>query len=180
LSVIYLKKLCPNARILAFEPDPTNYSLLKKNIQSFGFPDVELMEAAVWTKNTTLQFSSGGNMGSSISTDSAKNTLQVKAVRLNDYLNEPVDFLKIDIEGAEYEVVRDIADSLPNVKRMFLEYHGRFDQHQELLEMLEIVRRSGFSFYIREAAPVYPVPFRVEKNNSLDYDVQLNIFCLRP
>lgn len=179
LSVIYLKKLCPGARIIAFEPDPANYALLTKNIRSFELQDVELQEAAIWKENTTLHFSSAGSMGSSIDTNGSTNGVQVKAVRLKDFLQSPVDFLKIDIEGAEYEVIRDVADSLHQVKRMFLEYHGRFDQNQELLEMLQWVRNAGFHFYIREAAPVHPIPFRQKRNNQLPYDVQLNIFCLR-
>jgi len=179
LSVIYLKQLCPSARITAFEPDPLNHALLDRNMRSFGLQDVELEQAAIWKENTTLHFSSAGSMGSSIDTNGSAAGLQVKAVRLKDYLQTPVDFLKIDIEGAEYEVLRDVADSLQQVKRLFLEYHGRFDQNQELLEMLQWVRNAGFHFYIREAAPVHPIPFLHERNYKLPYDVQLNIFCFR-
>ena len=179
LSVIFLKQLCPSARILAFEPDPSNHSLLEKNVRSFNLGNVDVQEAAIWKENTTLHFSSAGSMGSSIETQASDQGVQVKAVRLKDLLNEPVDFLKIDIEGAEYQVMRDAADSLQQVKCLFLEYHGRFDQNQELLEMLQIVHQAGFKFYIREAAPVHSIPFRQERNNELPYDVQLNIFCIR-
>lgn len=179
LSVIYLKQLCPSARIVAFEPDPANYALLERNVRSFGLNQVELVEAAIWKADTTLQFSSAGSMGSSIDTQVDGIGVQVKAIRLKHLLKDPVDFLKIDIEGAEYEVIRDAADSLQNVSRMFLEYHGRFDQNQELLEMLHWVGAAGFQFYIREAAPVHPVPFRRSQHNELPYDVQLNIFCFR-
>jgi hypothetical protein len=118
-------------------------------------------------------------MGSSINPDMSDKGVEVKAVRLKNLLDRPVDFLKIDIEGAEYEVIKDSADSLQQVKRMFLEYHGRFEQNDELLEMLNIVRAAGFQFYIREAAPVHPIPFRPKRSGELPYDVQLNIFCLR-
>jgi FkbM family methyltransferase len=179
LSVIYLKKICPSARIEAFEPDPANFSLLQKNITSFGLQNVEAHQAAIWKDDSILMFESAGSMGSSINPEMNDGGVKVKAVRLKNLLDRPVDFLKIDIEGAEYEVIKDSADSLHQVKRMFLEYHGQFEQNDELLEMLNIVRAAGFKFYIREAAPVHPIPFRPKRSGELPYDVQLNIFCLR-
>ncbi|MFM7672891.1 MAG: FkbM family methyltransferase [Bacteroidota bacterium] len=179
LSVIYLKQHCPNAHIIAFEPDAANFALLNKNVEAFGLQQIELHEAAIWKENTTLQFKSSGSMGSSLQTHASDTGVTVRAVRLKDLLNRPIDFLKIDIEGAEYDVIKDAADCLHQVKRMFLEYHGRYDQNNELLEILQIVNRAGFSFYIREAAPVHPIPFKPNKNGQLPFDVQLNIFCLR-
>ena len=41
--------------------------------------------------------------------------------------------MKLDIEGAEYKVLKDIADNLGNVNNMFIEYHGTFDQNNELI-----------------------------------------------
>lgn len=178
LSVIYLKRLCPTAQVVAFEPDPANMELLNRNIQSFRLQQVETRQAAIWKENTRLTFQSSGSMGSSLN-PTATSGLEVEALRLRDLLDRPVDFLKIDIEGAEYEVIRDAADRLACVKTLFLEYHGRFDQNHELLEMLEIVRAAGFHFYIREAATVHPIPFRPQRSGELPYDVQLNIFCMR-
>ena len=179
LSILYIKRICPTAHIQAFEPDPANFSLLQKNISSFGLNNVEVIQAAIWKENTVLHFQSAGSMGSSIQSENNEESIAVNAVRLKDLLIRPVDFLKIDIEGAEYEVIKDAADSLHYVNRMFLEYHGRFDQNGELLDMLKIVQSAGFRFYIREAAPVHPIPFRPNRNGQLPYDVQLNIFCLR-
>jgi FkbM family methyltransferase len=178
LSTIYLKKICPTAHIIAFEPDPINFELLHKNIQSFKFEHVELIQSAIWKENTTLNFSASGSMASGVHLG-GNNNIQVDAVRLKDFLTREIDFLKIDIEGAEIEVLRDIRNDLACVKTMFLEYHGRFDQNMELLEMLDIVRKAGFEFYLREAAPVYLTPFARKRLGNLPYDIQLNIFCFR-
>lgn len=180
LSVIYMKRLYPSAEILAFEPDDTNYSLLEKNIDSFGFSGVILKKEAVWIENTTLQFSSEGTMTSKITAGrQADNTINVKAVRLKDILVKEVDFLKIDIEGAEYQVLTDIASQLYQVKNLFLEYHGTFEQNAELTEMINIISKSGFKFYIKEAASLFEHPFVRIKKSDIEYDVQLNIFCFR-
>jgi FkbM family methyltransferase len=179
VSILYLKKIAPTARIIGFEPDETNYLILKKNIEANDLQKIELHKAAVWTANTELSFRVTGSMGSTIETGSNENAINVKALRLKEFLQQKVDFLKIDIEGAEYAVMKDIADDLKNINRLFLEYHGTYAQNHELLEILQIIEKSGFSFYIKEAASIYDKPFVSEKNGDWNYDVQLNIFCHR-
>lgn len=179
LSVIYMKRHFPKAEIIAFEPDETNFNLLTKNISSFGYSGVLLHKEAVWNENTTLLFSNDSSMGSKIEMGTASNTKEVKAVRLKDFLNREVDFLKIDIEGAENVVLNDIADNLHFVKNMFVEYHGTFGQNNELVKIINIVSEAGFNFYIKEAALIYNTPFDRTKNPDTPYDVQLNIFCFR-
>jgi FkbM family methyltransferase len=179
VGVLYYKKICPSANIIAFEPDDQNYALLKKNVDSHQLQNVTCLNEAVWTEDTILQFIENGNMGSKISSSATgNNVINVKASRLKKYLNEPIEFLKIDIEGAEYNVLTDIRDSLGSIKKIFLEYHGTFEQENELLEIFEIIRSAGFKFYIKEAANVSPQPFFKSKIKT-EYDVQLNIFCFR-
>lgn len=178
LSVIYIKRICPTANIIAFEPDTKNYNLLNKNISSHQLTGIDARQEAVWVENTTLNFIQEGNMGSKIGTDSTGNTIEVKAARLKDYMDKKIDFLKLDIEGAEYKVLKDIADNLFHVTNMFIEYHGSFAQNNELLEIFEIIVKAGFKFYIKEAAINYDQPF-IPQQKELNYDVQLNIFCFR-
>lgn len=179
LSILYLKSVCPGATIEGFEPDVANFALLQKNVQGNGLTNVILHQKAVWNANTTLMFENKGSLASKVDAHASTGT-KVEAARLRDFINRPVDFLKIDIEGAEYPVMLDIEDKLDLVKVMFLEYHGSFVQNNELLHMLEMVRKAGFNFYIREAGLVYKTPFyRPDDGVTRTYDVQLNIFCFR-
>ena len=178
LSVIYLKRICPSANIIAFEPDVENYSLLEKNVAAHQLKGIDLKQEAVWTGNTILNFLQEGSMGSKIATGTASNTREVKAIRLKDYLNKKVDFLKLDIEGAEYEVLKDIEENLDYVSKMFIEYHGTFSQNNELLRIFEMIVNAGFRFYIKEASNIYDHPF-MPKQKDIEYDIQLNIFCLK-
>lgn len=180
LGIIYLKEKFPDATVIAFEPDETNYSLLSKNIVEFGFSDVLLRKEAVWIENTLLDFSNDGTMGSKIEKCNAENTRKVKAIRLKDLLTKKVDFLKMDIEGAEYRVLLDIKYDLQNVQNLFLEYHGDFDQNNELTEIFEILQQANFQYYIKEAANIYRHPFTAQSQpKNSDYDIQLNIFCFK-
>lgn len=179
ISTVYLKLQNPSARLIAFEPDEANFKILQRNIQSFKLQQVEARQEAVWIEDTTLNFASDGNMGSKIDSNS-HNSVQVKATRLKTLLNQRVDFLKIDIEGAEYEVIKDVKEELKNVQHLFLEYHGRFTQSNELTDLFRWIQSAGFHYYIKEAAPIYASPFTAsEQQPKPVYDVQLNIFCFR-
>ena len=180
LSVIYMKSQYPDAEIIAFEPDETNFHLLSANIKSFGYNKIMLCKEAVWVEKTILKFTNESSMSSKIDSIDGANSIEVNAIRLKDLLIRNVDFLKIDIEGAEYKVLNDIEDKLHFVKNMFIEYHGKFEENAELVEMMGIINKSGFNFYIKEAASLYDYPFYRIKKSTIEYDVQLNIFCFRP
>lgn len=181
LSIIYFKLMHPAAVITGFEPDKEIFSILAHNIASFKLQDVKLEEKAIWKNYDTLRFSSEGTLGGSITGlgTAEQNVVEVKTVRLKDILieKEKVDFLKIDIEGAEYEVIKDCADELHRVDRLFIEYHSAPGQPQQLSDILRFVHDAGFRYYIKEAWNNMQYPFDADK--KLYYDLQLNIFCYR-
>lgn len=180
LSVIYFKQLFPAAKIIAFEPDEKIFYMLKENIEQFNFSDVELINKGVWKSETTLSFLAEGTLGGRVAekSDYGNNVVSIQTTRLREYLDTRVDFLKIDIEGAEYDVLLDCADRLENVGLLFIEYHSRSAEPQKLDEILGILTKTGFRYYIREAAETIKYPY-VDRP-KLWFDVQLNIFCYRP
>lgn len=178
LSVLYFKRTHPDAKIIAFEPDIKNYDLIKQNIEACNMSGVELRKEAVWIKEEILKFKTMGSLGSMIVSDESDDTYDVSAIRLKDILSQKVDMLKVDIEGAEYQVIKDIEPMLKNVKNLFLEYHGTFSEMTKLSELFTILSNSGFSYYIKEALNIYNTPFS-RPTIQHPYDVQLNIFCFR-
>jgi len=179
LSVIYYKQLYPAARIIAFEPDKSNFQVLKKNIESNGYKGVELNEAAVWITNGVITFQSNESEGSHIE-EHSKEGITVPSVRLNDLLDKEaeIDFLKVDIEGAEWAVMKDCALNLHKVRNLFLEYHGKVEDTEKLTDLLQLVDKAGFKTYIRNAADNLHLPF-VDRSTGTIYDVQLNLFCYK-
>ncbi|MDB5230246.1 MAG: methyltransferase, FkbM family domain protein [Chitinophagaceae bacterium] len=177
LSVLYMKMLYPDAVIIAFEPDELNFSILKMNVESYSLKNVEIKKEAVWTENTELNFSSTGGLMSKIEKEGHAASSKTKAIRLKDLLCRKIDFLKIDIEGAEYNVLTDIKGNLHFVGNLFIEYHGTFQQNKELNEILNIITENNFRYYIKSAIDKHPTPFL--RTPSPDYDVQLNIFAFR-
>ena len=180
LSIAYFKQLYPDAKIVAFEPDPNIYKLLQQNINSLGYNEIDLRNTAAWNDDTTLTFFSEGSLAGSteINLTKAGSPLTVKAERLKNWLlTNQVDFLKIDIEGAENTVLFDLADALHRVEHLFLEYHSLVGKEQMLGEILTIIKKAGFRYYIKSALNTLRFPFtqRIKKG----FDMQLNIFCYR-
>ena len=181
LSLIYFKKLFPFSKILGFEADPNLFNVCQKNLDTFKLSDIQLVNAAVWDKEGVVKFKLDNSLGGKISDNtSGENLIEIKTVKLSHYLGKKIDFLKIDIEGAEYEVLKECQDHLNNVERLFVEYHSNLHSEQLLDELLEIFKKAGFRYYIEEASDVMRYPFTEHTSLQNGFDLQLNISCYRP
>jgi FkbM family methyltransferase len=179
LSSYFFKSLYPNATVKAFEADPSIFQFLKSNINA-NLPSgsVECINKAIWVDDAGISFNPEGADGGSI-TKTEPGKLHVDSVRLRDLLvSERIDFLKIDIEGAEYEVLLDCDGHFQNVERLFFEYHSHRERPQHLDELLAIVSRNGFRYFIQSPS-LSKSPFLSLPSNE-PMDLQLNIYCYKP
>ncbi|HEY0728922.1 MAG TPA: FkbM family methyltransferase [Pyrinomonadaceae bacterium] len=175
LSVSYFKRLYQQSRILAFEPDEKIFEVLKRNVAEQT--DVELICRAVWTSETSLSFMSEGADGGRLSGPGDAKDEVVQTIRLRDYLQQPVDLLKLDIEGAETDVLEDCADVLSNVECLFVEYHSFAGRPQTIHKLTTILSGAGFRLHIHPEN-ASPQPFlRREVYGGMD--LQLNVFAFR-
>jgi FkbM family methyltransferase len=174
LSVLYFKSIFPDAKIHAFEPDPVAYEKLVENLKGNGFEDVHTYNAAVWIAEGELVFETDGSWGGHIAEHSEAPGLKVKTRSLDSLLGEQVDFLKIDIEGAESEVIMHSRDLIAkHVERMFFEWHSIAGEPQRLGEILAFFEKRGFRYHIKEASNK-PTPFVHRACGRMDS--QLDVF----
>jgi FkbM family methyltransferase len=179
MSVIYFKELYPEARIVAFEADDYIFKFLEKNIESFKYKNVELVNKAVWNCNETRSFLVEGGAGGRLEHKDSSNVYKdVNCISIKNYLvGRNVDFLKIDIEGAEYKVLKDCENELKNVDNIFIEYHSFPNEPQNLQDILLILHNAGFKYHIKEAFS-RRLPF-IERKLNVGMDLQLDIFCYK-
>ena len=180
LSIIYFKELYPNSKIWGFEADPKVFEVLSKNLEAFGYSDITLNNKAVWHSETMIEFAvegaDGGRVALNLDRENSEK-VQVQTVRLSDYLKQPIDFLKIDIEGAEVEVVIESANYLKNVDKIFIEYHSFLNEEQRLDELLAVLKASGFRTHLKSQF-ISRQPY-IEHPVQLGMDNQLNVFAYR-
>ena len=178
LSVVYFKTLCPDAKLLAYEPDKNIAETLQKNIDSFGLKNIEFNRAAIWVHDNGVEFQEEGGFSGRIPKEGdIENIVKVPSVRLKNVLDQypKIDFLKMDIEGAEFEVLKDCKDQLIKIENLFIEYHSHISEGQNLHLILAMLAELGFRYHIQEAF-VRKQPF-FEKTTMTNMDLQLNIFA---
>ena len=104
-------------------------------------------------------------------------TYKVDTVLLDDLINgHEVDFLKMDIEGSESDVICH-SNKLKKVNEMFIEYHSFVDCDQRLGDLLSCLTENGFRYYIHTQYCCKKPFMQVE--SQLGMDLQLNIFAKR-
>lgn len=178
LAAIFFKTLFPDSQVIAFEPDLRIFEILQRNLQRFGLTSIQLHRKAVWTREgETDFFPQGGEAGRIAKLGDEKDSIRVPTVRLKDWLDRPVDFLKMDIEGAESDVLADCRNELKNVEHLFVEYHSHLRERQRLHELLQVLQEAGFRYHVKEAF-TSANPYLHRKLN-VGMDLQLNIFGYR-
>lgn len=180
LCILYWKQLYPAAHITAFEPDPNVFEILVWNCKHWELTNVELINKAVWSSETELPFwAEGADAGRLLENSELndKSSTTVLTTNLRDYLQEAVDFLKLDIEGAETEVLLHCADCLQRISNLFVEYHSFIGKEQEIDAILRVLRHADFRIHIQPEL-VSQKPF-MERLNKEGMDQRLNIFAYR-
>ena len=166
IASIYFKRRYPQARITAFEADPSLAAMCQRNLAANGIADVEVKASAVWTANGTIEFvCEGTDSGAvaSLETSVTGARRQVPAERLRDWLNDPIDLLKLDVEGAELAVLQDCRDRLQAVRAITIDLHEFNPARRQTGEVFELLASAGFLFDMRALAPL---PWRAAPSAS--------------
>ncbi|MFQ5977033.1 MAG: FkbM family methyltransferase [Candidatus Heimdallarchaeota archaeon] len=159
-TLILAKLVGEKGKVLAFEPDPCNFSLLKKNVEINDFHNVILEQKAISNKTGKIQlFMSEVHSAmhriykSSIFKDFHL-SIEIEAIRLDDYFNSnerKIDFIKIDVEGAELSVLQGMESILQKNDQMklMIEYAplSFVDFGFKPIKLLELLRKTGFKLF---------------------------------
>jgi len=128
-TLIFAKLVGEQGKVFAFEPEPSNFYLLKKNVMTNKYNNVILEEKAVSNYDgQTKLFLSNSNAGAHriyFSHRVTKNYVQVKVTTLDDYfknheLKSRISFIKIDVEGAELGTLEGLKTLLETNKKIII------------------------------------------------------------
>lgn len=152
MAIYYFKHLYPEARILGFEPAEDVFEMLQHNIERNGWRDVQVLPCALAGTDGPRPFYRTREDRLADSLTRRKRHLgdelvecEVPCQRLSPFLDEPVDLLKLDIEGAEREVLPEIRAHLPRVRHLVCEFHMDPAMRPEHLgRTIDLLERSDF------------------------------------
>jgi FkbM family methyltransferase len=157
MSILYFKSLWPETKITGVEAAPDTFALLRKNVAAMS--DVRLVNAAVCDRHGTMAFypSSPNSMtGSTNALRSGGDATMVRTIPFSELVNEPVDLLKIDIEGSETAAFTELEQSgkIRMIREMLIEYHYNLPgENNSLTEFLDRLTRCGFDYEVSGNLP---------------------------
>jgi FkbM family methyltransferase len=134
----------PGARIIAVEPEAENYSYAVQNASRYG-PGISVLHKALWSRSAKLSVS-GAQMDAIVSEVCENSIANVEVITIPEILEmfaiEQIDLLKLDIEGAESQVLGPSSSAwLNRVGEIIVEMHGK-DIERRIVAHLAA---SGFS-----------------------------------
>jgi FkbM family methyltransferase len=176
IACLYFKSLFPQASIKAFEADSKIAGYLHKNLQKNNASNsIEVINKAVWINDGGIEFGSEGADGGSIF--NTENKSRVASVRLKELIEQEhsIDFLKMDIEGAETDVIIDCKNVLKKIEYLFIEHHSFSEDSRPIEIILNILSENKFKYHLRTVSETGS-PF--EKNGHLTPNKLVNIFAV--
>lgn len=130
-TLLFARSAGEEGKVFSFEPSPDNFALLKKNVETNGYRNVEMVNRAISDKPGTTRLyinkeSAGGHRV--YQSESGEDYVEVESIRLEDYFKDfdrDVDVIKLDIEGWEYYAImgmKSIIEKSPKI-RIFMEFY---------------------------------------------------------
>ncbi|MCW8137964.1 MAG: FkbM family methyltransferase [Planctomycetota bacterium] len=147
VSALRLRALFPDARLTVLEADTSLALLLERNLRAAGDARTSVVPRAVWTED--------GNVGFAPSSDDEGHIdpagrARVECIDIAGLCRSRVDLLKLDVEGAEYDLLRRLRETgaLANVLRLAMECHGRGPGPGRLHELLGDLAAGGLTYRV--------------------------------
>jgi FkbM family methyltransferase len=141
-------RIFPEARVIAFEPEPNSFSELRSRISS---PRFQAYNCALDAEDRMAQLTLNGFRSSLILGDKDAPKMVVKCRTLDTFCREQaitqIDVLKIDSEGNEIPILNGARTALSFTTFVFCEFFSlTTSQGTSLFELNELLTRSGFQF----------------------------------
>ena len=160
---LYAAKICGASRVLSFEPFSENYSILTDNIGQNRLRNVTCVNQAVAGNRglRTLMLDSTDPGSNSLVVGSLERAVEVECCTIEDIFQRfsltKIDYLKMDCEGAEYEILENATPRLQQIGRISMETHTTSDRKAEDIEKL--LRTHGFDVRLSGGDRLYATRF---------------------
>jgi FkbM family methyltransferase len=160
MATIFFKWIYPESEIYAFEPDKKTFELLKSNIEDNGLKNVHFFNVALSDKEGEIDFfidseERGSLLMSAKYERMPKDRITVDAISLSSFIKtkglKQIDYIKMDIEGSEGEVMADLDKSglLHLVDILTIEYHHKIGSGKSSLsQFLGILESNNYEYQV--------------------------------
>ncbi len=194
-TLIFAKLVGEDGKVFAFEPEPNNFEILKKNVEINGYKNVILEKKAVTDKNGKIKlFLSETNLGDHRVYDSGdgRKFIEVECIKLDDYFSNyegKINFIKIDIQGGELNAFKGMRELLKKNKtlKIITEFwpFGLKKCGTDPLELLNFLVDNGFILNELDdlEKKIIPTSPKLLLKKFGDYTIKdtghINLFCVK-
>lgn len=168
-SLFFAKSVHPNGQIFSFEPNPIVYKELLRNLAVNNFSNIRTFQLAVGSSNYKdklvfpLSNKGTGTLNKNIQADiTSRNSLdivtaEIEVVSLDNFIfNEELslpDFIKIDVEGFEFDVLNGMKNILRNKKpELYIEIHGvpLEEKEDNIINIVNLLNKYNYNIKLVE------------------------------
>jgi len=151
-------------QVFAYEASGKNYAILEKNLQLNVIQNLRINNKAVSHQGGEMKFfmpSDNGALGSLLQDPHSPMEI-VQAITLTDIIEdnniEQIDFLKLDVEGAEYDILFSCPkETLEKIRYIVMEYHEFHNGVHNHRDLLNLLRSNGFQVSVEGG--IFPQKF---------------------
>jgi FkbM family methyltransferase len=192
-TLIFANLCGKHGKVYAFEPEPENFLILKKNIELNGYHNVILINKAVSNKTgkTKLYLSEYHHTAHTIyNSNDNRPYIEIETITLDDFFinfKERIDLVKMDVEGSEPGIIEGMSSLLQNNAdiKIISEYfpNAIMKYGKEPEEYLKIFENKGFELHnINDSTnKVEPTDIKtlLKLYNQENEYARTNLFCIR-
>ena len=190
-SLIFAKLVGDSGKVFSFEPESENFKILKKNIEVNGYNNVILEQKIVSNADgkSTLYVSEKAGSHRIYKPDNYVESLEIESISMDSYIEKnnikKINFIKIDVEGAELNVLQGIQKILDSNKHIIL--FTEFSPNQikscglKPVDMINFLTNNKFKIYFTQIKNNKTIFLDFEKIYSLNnYENKtINLICSR-
>jgi FkbM family methyltransferase len=170
---LYASDRSKEGKIFSFEPFESTFQILKKNIETNNKKNIIAYQKAVGKKSgKTKLYVSNTNYAENSVYKKTSSFVEVDMLTLGDIFKHNnlshCDVIKLDCEGAEYDILFSSKKELKLVNQLIMEYHDPtyFNvPNQTVDRLIKFLKEIGFSVIIKEHTPMQGILYAKRKNN---------------
>jgi len=185
-TLLFAELVGETGRVFAFEPEPNNFKMLKKNVEINNYKNVVLEQKAVSnkTEKAHLYLTDNGTMDHRLSKEKKRESIQVQVVKLDDYFKDfdiSIDFIKSNMQGADFAGIMGMQQLIKKSKNLKMTFEFAPSMAKgfglEPEECIEFIKNLGFEFYelSRWKKLEHLEPEQVERYRQKNYHTNLLI-----
>ncbi len=158
-SVLASKLVGPTGRVISVEVDPKNVEVLRANLFKGGCSNAKVFQVAAWNEATTLNLvlNDAGGAGNWVN-DERGGGIDVPAFRLDQLIDLPVDYVKLDCEGSDHMAVKGASGLIDRNPKMLITVEFMYSHRMRAIDIYRGLRLKPYQ--IRVDGTLRPTRYR--------------------